>query len=115
MSFHGRVFEANAGYQAPLGEMYGRRVVFFVTFAALTGFNAGTAAAKNIETVLVLRLLGGTFGSSPFTNAGGVIADIFNTRERGFAMCIFAVAPFMGPGKLAPAGLPNIPQQEMID
>lgn len=81
--------------------MYGRRVVFFVTFAALTGFNAGAAAAKNIETVLVLRLLGGTFGSSPFTNAGGVIADIFNTRERGFAMCIFAVAPFMGPGKLA--------------
>ncbi|KAL0264239.1 hypothetical protein SLS55_000186 [Diplodia seriata] len=82
---------------APLGEMYGRRVVFFATFAALTAFNAGTAAARNIETVLILRLLGGTFGASPFTNAGGVIADIFDIRERGFAMCIFAVAPFMGP------------------
>ncbi|EKG11440.1 Major facilitator superfamily [Macrophomina phaseolina MS6] len=84
---------------APLSEMYGRRIVFFVTFGALTCFNVGTAVAPNIETIVVLRLLGGTFGSSPFTNAGGVIADIFNTRERGLAMCIFAAAPFMGPGK----------------
>lgn len=79
--------------------MYGRRVIFFMTFLALTCFNAGTAAAQNIETVIVLRFLGGTFGASPFTNAGGVIADIFNTRDRGFAMSIFAAAPFMGPGK----------------
>ena len=29
----------------------------------------------------------------PFTNAGGVIADCFQARERGLAMSIFALAP----------------------
>ncbi|GME31390.1 putative MFS-type transporter [Neofusicoccum parvum] len=82
---------------APLSEMYGRRVIFFITFGALTCFNAGTAGAQNIQTVIVLRFLGGTFGASPFTNAGGVISDIFNATERGLAMSIFAAAPFMGP------------------
>ncbi|KAL1631119.1 hypothetical protein SLS56_004507 [Neofusicoccum ribis] len=62
-----------------------------------SAYSGGTAGAQNIQTVIVLRFLGGTFGASPFTNAGGVISDIFNATERGLAMSIFAAAPFMGP------------------
>lgn len=82
---------------APLSEIYGRQYLFFGTYAILTAFNAGTAGAQNIATVLVLRFLAGTFGSSPLTNSGGVIADIFPAAQRGLAMCVFASAPFLGP------------------
>lgn len=77
--------------------MYGRQFLFFGTYMALTAFNAGAAGAKNIETLIILRFLGGTFGASPMTNAGGVIADMFSAHERGMATAVFATAPFLGP------------------
>lgn len=82
---------------APLSEIYGRQIIFFITFGGFTAFNAGCAGANNIGTLLVLRFFAGALGSSPFTNAGGVIADIFTASERGLAMGIFALAPSMGP------------------
>ena len=82
---------------APLSELYGRQVVYFVTFMAFVAFNAGCAGAQNTWTILILRFLGGSFGSSPLTNAGGVVADLFTAKERGLAMSLFSIAPFMGP------------------
>lgn len=82
---------------APMSELYGRQVLFFGTYAALTAFNAGAAGSKNFQTLLILRFFAGAFGSSPLTNAGGVIADLFPASERGFAMTVFAAAPFLGP------------------
>ncbi|KAJ5683568.1 hypothetical protein N7462_006733 [Penicillium macrosclerotiorum] len=66
---------------APLSEIFGRQIVFLVTFLALSVFCAGAAGSKNIWTLIILRFLAGSFGSSPFTNAGG----------------LFAGAPFLGP------------------
>ncbi|PQE12998.1 MFS multidrug transporter protein [Rutstroemia sp. NJR-2017a BBW] len=82
---------------APLSELYGRQVLFLGTYLALTAFNAGAAGSQNIQTLLILRFFAGAFGSSPLTNAGGVIADMFAASHRGVAMAIFASAPFMGP------------------
>lgn len=82
---------------APLSELYGRQVLFFGTYAVLTAFNAGAAGSKNIETLIILRFFAGAFGSSPLTNAGGVIADMFQADQRGLAMSVFAAAPFLGP------------------
>lgn len=82
---------------APLSEMYGRQVLFFGTYAMLTAFNAGAAGSQNIQTLIILRFFAGAFGSSPLTNAGGVIADMFTADQRGMAMSVFAAAPFLGP------------------
>ncbi|KAL2755437.1 hypothetical protein ACRALDRAFT_1064442 [Sodiomyces alcalophilus JCM 7366] len=82
---------------APLSELFGRQVLFFGTYAAMTAFNAGCAGAPNARTLIVLRFFSGAFGSSPLTNAGGVIADLFPAAERGLAMALFAAAPFLGP------------------
>ncbi|GAW23956.1 hypothetical protein ANO14919_135340 [Xylariales sp. No.14919] len=90
-------FAVGPVFWAPLGEMYGRQITFFVSYASLTALNAGTAGAKNITTLAVLRFLAGAFGSSPLTNSGGVIADMFDAKERGFAGALFAMAPFLGP------------------
>ncbi|KIW79596.1 hypothetical protein Z517_06208 [Fonsecaea pedrosoi CBS 271.37] len=82
---------------APLSELYGRQVLFFGTYAVLTVFNAGAAGVNTMAGVLVMRFFAGTFGASPLTNAGGVIADIFPSSQRGLGMSIFAAAPFLGP------------------
>ena len=82
---------------APMSELYGRQVLFFGTYAMLTAFNAGAAGSQNIQTLLILRFFAGAFGSSPLTNAGGVIADMFTASDRGIALSIFASAPFLGP------------------
>lgn len=82
---------------APMSELYGRQYLFFGTYAMLTAFNAGAAGSQNIQTLLILRFFAGAFGSSPLTNAGGVIADMFPAHQRGLAISIFASAPFLGP------------------
>ena len=82
---------------APLSELYGRQVLFFGTYMMLTIWNAGAAGANNAAALIVMRFLAGTFGSSPLTNAGGVISDIMPASQRGIAMAIFASAPFLGP------------------
>lgn len=82
---------------APFSELYGRQIVFAGTYLAFTAFNAAAAGAPNIYALLILRFFAAAFGSSPLTNAGGVIADLFNANERGLAMSIFSAAPFMGP------------------
>lgn len=82
---------------APLSEIFGRRHIFTISFAFLTAFNAGAAGAKNIETLIILRFLAGCFGSSPFGNGGGTIADMFTASQRGIAISLFAAAPFLGP------------------
>lgn len=82
---------------APLSEIFGRQILFFITYFGLTAFNAGVCGSQNIWTVIILRFFAGSFGSSPLTNAGGVIADVFPAAQRGLAMSLFAAAPFLGP------------------
>ncbi|KAG5987328.1 hypothetical protein E4U43_005121 [Claviceps pusilla] len=81
----------------PLSELFGRQVLFFTTYACLAAFKAGCAGANNIWTLIILRFFAGAFGSSPLTNAGGTIADMFDADQRGLATAIFALAPFLGP------------------
>ncbi|CAF1049368.1 unnamed protein product [Adineta steineri] len=83
---------------APFSEVLGRRPLFIVTYAALTAFNAGAAASQNIWTLVILRFFAGAFGASPLTNAGGVIADLFDDSERGVFLALFTTAAFFGPG-----------------
>ena len=80
-----------------MSELYGRQIVFIISYGGFTAFNAGAAGAQNIQTLLLMRFFAGAFGSSPFTNAGGVIADVFPASERGLAMAIFALCPSLGP------------------
>ncbi|KAI1307857.1 polyamine transporter 3 [Xylaria venustula] len=96
---------------APLAELYGRQIVYAVTFFMTTLFGGASIASPNIQTLLVLRFFAGTFGSSAIVNSAGVISDIFVTEERGLAVMVYTSAPFLGPtlgpvvsGFLAAAG-----------
>lgn len=60
---------------APGSELFGRRPIFLATWIPFCFFQIGCALAKNIETLLICRLLAGTIGSSPLTNSAGVIGE----------------------------------------
>jgi len=77
--------------------------VFSFTYAVLTVFSVATVVAPNVQSLIIFRFLAGAFGSSYQTNAGGVIADMFEAGERGLALTIFAAAPVLGP-VIAPIG-----------
>ena len=82
---------------APMSEHFGRQRLYAITFGLLTIFGAASIGSKNIQTLLVLRFLAGTFGSSSIVNSAVVIADMFVAKERGLAMMVFTSAPFLGP------------------
>ncbi|OAP55305.1 hypothetical protein AYL99_10278 [Fonsecaea erecta] len=82
---------------APLSEFYGRRYVFYGTFTLYVVFNFLCAFAPNFASLLIGRLLTGTFASAPLTNAPGVLADVWGPVERGNAMAIFSMMTFIGP------------------
>ncbi|KAJ7170244.1 major facilitator superfamily domain-containing protein, partial [Mycena crocata] len=87
------------GYMfAPMGEMYGRRLVFLISLAGYTTFQLeGCLARDNVYALLSCRFLTGIFGSSPLVNAPAQISDIWNARERGLASAIYNFFPFLGP------------------
>ncbi|VDC06564.1 unnamed protein product [Peniophora sp. CBMAI 1063] len=81
----------------PLSEMYGRRWLWISSFWIYTIFNIQCALAHNIGTLLSGRFLAGLFASSALVIAGGTISDLWDNNERGFAIALFAAAPYGGP------------------
>lgn len=76
----------------PLSERYGRRLVFLFVWPFYIGFQVGCALSPNIGALIVFRFLGGCFASSPLTNSGGVIADLWDGR-----LGCFIVVPVSSP------------------
>ncbi|EME41980.1 hypothetical protein DOTSEDRAFT_117678, partial [Dothistroma septosporum NZE10] len=82
---------------APMSETFGRRQVFLWSYVVYTMWTAVCAAAQNIETLIVFRLLAGMFGSSALVIPAGQIADMFTSEKRGLGIGLFCTAPFLGP------------------
>lgn len=82
---------------SPLSELYGRRFFWVIPSVIYVIFNIPCAVAKNIQTLLICRFFCGLFASAPLTLAGGTISDIWDNNERGFAIALFAAAPYGGP------------------
>ncbi|KAK9848220.1 Major facilitator superfamily domain [Penicillium brevicompactum] len=59
----------------------GRTPVYVLGSLAFCLFSIGAALAKNIETVIILRVLGGLVGASPTCIGGTTIAEVFGPRE----------------------------------
>ncbi|KAA1467121.1 MFS general substrate transporter [Dentipellis sp. KUC8613] len=82
---------------APLSEMYGRRPLWLIPLTLYVIFGIPCALAPNIGCLLAGRFLAGLFASTPLALAGGTISDLWDNNERGFAIALFAAAPFGGP------------------
>jgi DHA1 family multidrug resistance protein-like MFS transporter len=82
---------------APLSEYYGRRWIFYISFAFYLAFNFMCAFAPNLGVLLVGRFLAGTFVSAPLSNAPGVLADLWDPLQRANAMAGFSAMVYVGP------------------
>ena len=84
-------------FWAPLSEIFGRKPAVLIPYFLSAVFSFGTAAAKDIQTIVITRFFAGFFGSAPVTNTGGVLGDIWSPTERGTAIVFYAFAVVGGP------------------
>ncbi|KAK4935462.1 hypothetical protein LTR10_023478 [Elasticomyces elasticus] len=90
-------FGCGAPFAGPLSETYGRNPIYLTNFALFSCWILGAALAPNYGAQLVFRFLAGVCGSTPFTTAGGTLADIFNHHTRFKIFPFFALCGFLGP------------------
>ncbi|KAJ5518117.1 Major facilitator superfamily domain general substrate transporter [Penicillium expansum] len=80
-----------------LAELYGRRLVYILSFFFLGIFNILAAISPNIGMFVAMRLLGSASSASLQAVSAGTISDIFEKQDRGKAMGAFMLGPMMGP------------------
>ncbi|KAJ1552697.1 hypothetical protein HK405_010341, partial [Cladochytrium tenue] len=82
---------------APLSEIYGRNVIMQASNAFFCVFNLLCGFAVNREQLIAFRFFAGLGGSGPIVIGGGIITDLFEAKERGLAMAMFAAVVLLGP------------------
>ncbi|KAF2160646.1 hypothetical protein M409DRAFT_70378 [Zasmidium cellare ATCC 36951] len=82
---------------APLSELYGRKLSVLVPVFVGGCFAFGGGAAKDLQTIMICRFFQGLFSSAPISNAGGVLADLYQADKRGAAMALYTVSNVGGP------------------
>lgn len=82
---------------APMSETYGRAICYNVANVAFVVFTIGTALSQNMGMLVAFRFLMGFAGSTPITNGGGSVSDMFPVEQRGKAMSVWAMGPILGP------------------
>ncbi|KAF2426541.1 MFS general substrate transporter [Tothia fuscella] len=81
----------------PASELYGRKTPLFIGFFLFALFTIPVAVAQDVETIMVCRFFGGVFGSAPLGIGGGILADMWDPVNRGYATVIFSGTTFLGP------------------
>ncbi|CEP20543.1 YHK8 [Cyberlindnera jadinii] len=84
-------------FLSPISEFYGRKITFVFGLSLCTCFEFLTEFSPNYGGMLFGRFMSGFFGSCFLSIAGGTVTDIFKKHEIGVPMCIYSLAPFMGP------------------
>ncbi|KAH8104012.1 major facilitator superfamily domain-containing protein [Cristinia sonorae] len=84
-------------YLAPFSEMYGRKIIYVVSFGLFCLFNIGGALVRNEVGFIFLRFLAGLAGSAGPSLGGGTIGDMFAREERGGAQAVYGFGPTFGP------------------
>ncbi|KAJ9477689.1 putative Fluconazole resistance protein 1 (putative) [Pseudozyma hubeiensis] len=82
-------------FAAPFSEDYGRVPVMVIGIAAVALFQIGCALAKNLATLVVLRLLSGCFGAVAF-NSIGTVSDLWDSDHQGWGVNAFAISAEAG-------------------
>lgn len=60
-------------------------------------FTFGVAAAKDLQTIMLCRFFASCTGSAPLVVVAAAFADIYNNKQRGIAVLMFASVVFIGP------------------
>ncbi|KAE8366520.1 major facilitator superfamily domain-containing protein [Aspergillus caelatus] len=75
----------------------GRTPVYVLGCLAFCLFNIGTALAKNLHTILILRFFSGFIGSAPISVGGATLMEVYGPTEIPYAIALYAVSGVCGP------------------
>ncbi|KAG8215543.1 major facilitator superfamily domain-containing protein [Butyriboletus roseoflavus] len=81
----------------PLSEMYGRNIIYRVSYFFFFIFTFPVAFAPNIGVFLFFRLLTGFCGAAFLSVAGGSVSDMFPDTTVANPMAVYTMSPFIGP------------------
>ncbi|TFK64862.1 MFS general substrate transporter [Pluteus cervinus] len=81
----------------PLSEVYGRNIVYRVSYGLFFLFSFPVAFAPNIAVYLVFRFICGFCGSAFLSVAGGTVSDMFSDATVANPMAFYTISPFIGP------------------
>ncbi|KAF9531277.1 major facilitator superfamily domain-containing protein [Crepidotus variabilis] len=81
----------------PLSEVYGRNIVYQVSYATFFAFTFPVAFAPNISVHLIFRFITGFCGSAFLSVAGGSVGDLFSDANVAGPMAVYTMSPFIGP------------------
>ncbi|KAL6939813.1 polyamine transporter 1 [Hanseniaspora osmophila] len=82
---------------APLSELYGRQIVLIISSFGFVLFQFAVATGENLQTILICRFFGGAIGAAPLAVIPAAMSDMFNNKQRGTVVSLFALTVFMGP------------------
>ncbi|KAF9000016.1 major facilitator superfamily domain-containing protein [Cyathus striatus] len=81
----------------PLSEIYGRNIVYRVSYGLFFVFTWPVAFSPNIVVYLVFRFITGFCGSAFLSVAGGSVSDLFSDSTVANPMALYTISPFIGP------------------
>ncbi|TFY64358.1 hypothetical protein EVJ58_g2689 [Rhodofomes roseus] len=81
----------------PLSELYGRNIIYRVSYFLFFVFTWPVAFPPDIATFLVFRFITGFCSSAFLSVAGGSVSDLFENRKVASPMAIYTISPFLGP------------------
>ncbi|KAG1895762.1 major facilitator superfamily domain-containing protein [Suillus fuscotomentosus] len=81
----------------PLSEVYGRNVVYRVSYALFFILTFPVVFAPNIAVFLIFRFITGFCGSTFLSVAGGSVSDMFPNSSIANPMAVYTISPFIGP------------------
>ncbi|OJJ34603.1 hypothetical protein ASPWEDRAFT_113322 [Aspergillus wentii DTO 134E9] len=82
---------------APASELFGRRWPLTIGMLGTAIFTISSAVAKDVQTLIICRFFAGMFGASQLSVVPGVIADLYNTADRGIVLSLYSLTVFCGP------------------
>ncbi|PHH84377.1 hypothetical protein CDD83_2029 [Cordyceps sp. RAO-2017] len=82
---------------APMGELYGRRVVYIVCLSSWALLNVPCGLAHSLTAIIVIRFFGACLGAVTISNGPGTVVDVSHPEYLARAMSLFGFAPFNGP------------------
>ncbi|KAI8341685.1 major facilitator superfamily domain-containing protein [Chlamydoabsidia padenii] len=84
-------------FWSALGDAYGRRRIYLVSFIIYVIGSAGCAVSVNIGMFIAFRIVSAMGSSSVLSLGAGTLADTFAPEERGRAFAMYATGPLLGP------------------
>ncbi|KAF8547289.1 MFS general substrate transporter [Imleria badia] len=82
---------------SPLSEVYGRNIIYRVSYILFYIFTFPVAFAPNIGIFLSFRFITGFCGAAFLSVAGGSVSDMFPNTSIASPMAVYTISPFIGP------------------